>query len=146
VESAATCSVHCGTKHGAPDQLPPSVKLHEANPVLGAAATEEAMAAMRSIIQQRARFDSMFVIFGRGGTKRGAPDDLPPSVKPYEVDPVLDAQGSTRGLFGSTSNGVFVGITAPAVAMGYGRWSPYSCRHGDCRLCRRGYGCPSRLS
>ena len=50
----------------------------------------------------------MFAIFGRGGTKRGAPDDLPPSVKPYEVGPVLGAQqGPTRGLFGSTSNGVF---------------------------------------
>lgn len=80
-----------GTKHGAPDQLPPSARAHEANPVLGAAATEAALAAMSAIIHQKARSDSMFAIFGRGGTKRGAPGDLPPSAKPYEVGPVLGA-------------------------------------------------------
>ena len=56
-----------------------------------AAAPEEAMATMCSIIRQKARSGSMFAIFGRGGTKRGAPDDLSPSVKPYEIDPVLGA-------------------------------------------------------
>ena len=39
-----------GTKHGAPDQLPPSARAHEANSVLGAAATEAALAAMSAII------------------------------------------------------------------------------------------------
>ena len=80
-----------GTKHGAPDQLPPSARAHEANPVLGAAATEAALAAMSAIIHQKARSNSMFAILGRGGTKRGTPDDLPPSAKPYEVGPVLGA-------------------------------------------------------
>ena len=76
--------------------------------MLGAAATEEAMAAMRSIIHKKARFGSMFAILGRGGTKHGAPDELPSSVKPCEFDPVLGAQESTRGLFGSTSNSVSI--------------------------------------
>ena len=81
-----------GSKHGAPDQLPSSVRPYEANPVLDAAATEEAMAATRSIIHEKAKFgSSIFANFGRGGTKHGAPDELPPSVKPHEVDPVLGA-------------------------------------------------------
>ena len=80
-----------GTKHGAPDQFPSSVKPYEANPVLGAAATEEAMAAMCSIIHKKVRFVSMFAILGRGGTKHGAPDELPSSVKPCEFDLVLGA-------------------------------------------------------
>ena len=78
-----------GTKHGAPDQLPPSARAHEANPVLGAAATEAALAAMSAIIHQKARSGSMSAIFGRGGTKRGTPVTMVASDRSGEVNSVM---------------------------------------------------------
>ena len=70
--------------------------------MLGAAATEAALAAMSAIIHQKARSGSMSAIFGRGGTKRGTPVTMVASDRSGEVNSVMPrkcARTATRSIW-----------------------------------------------